>query len=160
VHMFNHGLIKGGMFMAVACLALRYRSVNIANLAGAGRAMPWTMAAFVIGGLGLIGVPLTPGFISKWYLVLGALEKGGLGAVLVAAILLSSLLAVIYVWKVVEVAYFKEPRANAVPVEREAPLVMLIPTWIVVLAGLWIAIDSSMPVTMATLGAETLLGAR
>jgi multicomponent Na+:H+ antiporter subunit D len=160
VHMFNHGLIKGGMFMAVACLALRYRTVNIANLAGAGRAMPWTMAAFVIGGLGLIGVPLTPGFISKWYLVLGAMEKGGMGALLVIAILLSSLLAVIYVWKVIEVAYFKEPRANAAEIKGEAPLVMLIPTWIVVLAGLWIAIDSSLPVTMATLGAETLLGAR
>jgi multicomponent Na+:H+ antiporter subunit D len=160
VHMFNHGLIKGGMFMAVACLALRYRTVNIANLAGAGRAMPWTMAAFVIGGLGLIGVPLTPGFISKWYLVLGAMEKGGMGALLVIAILLSSLLAVIYVWKVIEVAYFKEPRANAAEISGEAPLVMLIPTWIVVLAGLWIAIDSSLPVTMATLGAETLLGAR
>ncbi len=57
-------------------------------------------------------------------------------------------------------AYFKEPRANAVEIKGEAPLVMLIPTWIVVLAGLWIAIDSSLPVTMATLGAETLLGAR
>jgi multicomponent Na+:H+ antiporter subunit D len=160
VHMFNHGVIKGGMFMAVACLALRYRTVNIANLAGAGRAMPWTMAAFVIGGLGLIGVPLTPGFISKWYLVLGALEKGGYGAFLVMVILASSLLAVIYVWKVIEVAYFKEPRANAAPIEGEAPLVMLIPTWIVVLTGIWLGINSYVPVTMATLGAETLLGAR
>ena len=159
-HMFNHGLIKGGMFMAVACLALRYRSVNIANLAGAGRAMPWTMAAFVIGGLGLIGVPLTPGFISKWYLVLGAMEKGGLGAFLVVIILLSSLLAVIYVWKVIEVAYFREPRANAVPITGEAPLSMLIPTWIVVLTGVWVAIDSTVPVTLARLGAETLLGVR
>ncbi len=160
VHMFNHGVIKGGMFMAVACLALRYRSVNIANLAGAGRAMPWTMAAFVIGGLGLIGVPLTPGFISKWYLVLGALEQGGFGAFLVMVILASSLLAVIYVWKVIEVAYFKEPRANAAPIEGEAPLVMLIPTWIVVLTGIWLGINSYVPVTLATLGAETLLGAR
>ena len=160
VHMFNHGLIKGGMFMAVACLAIRYRSVNIANLAGAGRAMPWTMAAFVIGGLGLIGVPLTPGFISKWYLVLAALEKGGAGAFLIAIILVSSLLAVIYVWKVIEVAYFKAPRANAVPVTQEAPLSMLIPTWIVVLLGIWFSIDTRMPVGMASRAAEILLGVK
>jgi len=67
---------------------------------------------------------------------------------------------VIYVWKVIEVAYFKEPRANAAPIEGEAPLVMLIPTWIVVLTGIWLGINSYVPVTMATLGAETLLGAR
>jgi multicomponent Na+:H+ antiporter subunit D len=158
VHMFNHGIIKGGMFMAVAGLALRYRTVNVANLAGAGRAMPWTMAAFVIGGLGLIGVPLTPGFISKWYLVLGALEEGWVGALLVAIILASSLLAVIYVWKVIEVAYFKEPRANAAPVSGEAPLVMLIPTWIVVLIGIWFAIDTTVPVGMAATAARILLG--
>lgn len=158
VHMFNHGLIKGGMFMAVACLALRYRTVNVANLAGAGKAMPWTMAAFVVGGLGLIGVPLTPGFISKWYLVLAALDEGWLGAVLVAIILISSLLAVIYVWKVIEVAYFAEPRANAVPVTQEAPLAMLIPTWIVVLTGIWIALDTSVTVGLASLAAKSLLG--
>lgn len=160
VHMFNHGLIKGGMFMAVACLAIRYRSVNVANLAGAGKTMPWTMAAFVIGGLGLIGVPLTPGFISKWYLVLAALEKGWMGALMVGFILVSSLLAVIYVWKVVEVAYFKEPRANAVVVTQEAPLSMLIPTWIVVLTGFWMAVDTRIPVGMASKAAELLLGVK
>ncbi len=158
VHMFNHGLIKGGMFMAVACLALRYRTVNVANLAGAGKTMPWTMAAFVVGGLGLVGVPLTPGFISKWYLVLAALDEGWLGAMLVAVILISSLLAVIYVWKVIEVAYFAEPRANAVPVNGEAPLAMLIPTWIVVLTGIWIALDTSVTVGLASLAAKNLLG--
>jgi multicomponent Na+:H+ antiporter subunit D len=92
--------------------------------------------------------------------VLGALEEGGLGAFLIVIILLSSLLAVIYVWKVIEVAYFREPRANAIPITGEAPLVMLIPTWIVVLTGFWVAVDSTVPVTMARLGAETLLGVR
>jgi len=73
-------------------------------------------------------------------------------------ILVSSLLAVIYVWKVIEVAYFREPRANAVPVTQEAPLAMLIPTWIVVLTGVWFAVDSSVPVGLASSAARTLLG--
>jgi len=77
---------------------------------------------------------------------------------LVAVILVSSLLAVIYVWKVIEVAYFREPRANAVPVTQEAPLVMLIPTWIVVLTGIWIAVDTSVSVGLASMAAKTLLG--
>ena len=68
--------------------------------------MPWTMAAFVVGGLSLIGVPLTAGFISKWQLVLAALD-GGLWWVAMLVVL-SSLLAVVYVWRVVEKAYFEQ----------------------------------------------------
>jgi NADH:ubiquinone oxidoreductase subunit 2 (subunit N) len=67
--------------------------------------MPWTMAAFVAGGLSLIGVPLTVGFISKWYLVLAAIELGWWPVV--AVIIVGSLLAVIYIWRVVEVAYLQ-----------------------------------------------------
>ena len=65
IHLFNHALIKGGMFLAIGCVFYRVASVNIDNLAGLGRRMPLTMAAFVIGGLGLIGVPLTVGFVSN-----------------------------------------------------------------------------------------------
>ena len=50
--------------------------MQLEDLAGIGRKMPLTMAAFTIAGLGLVGMPGTAGFISKWYLVLGALEKG------------------------------------------------------------------------------------
>ena len=76
IHLFNHALIKGGMFLALGCLFYRLATVDINDLAGIGRRLPWTMAAFVIGGLGLIGVPLTVGFVSKWYLVIGALDRG------------------------------------------------------------------------------------
>jgi NADH:ubiquinone oxidoreductase subunit 2 (subunit N) len=69
--------------------------------------MPLTCFGIVLAGLSLIGVPGTAGFVSKWYLILAAMEKGQWW--LVGAILLSSLLAVAYVWRFVEVAYFRAP---------------------------------------------------
>ena len=75
VHMFNHGLIKGGLFLAVGGLCFRIGSTSLSDLRGAGRTMPWTMGAIVLGGCALIGVPLTAGFVSKWYLIVAALEK-------------------------------------------------------------------------------------
>ncbi|KZY98240.1 cation:proton antiporter, partial [Oleiphilus sp. HI0073] len=76
LHIFNHALMKGALFMAVGAVLYRVGSVEIRSFNGLGRAMPWTMAAFTIAGLSIIGVPLTVGFISKWYLVTGALEQG------------------------------------------------------------------------------------
>jgi multicomponent Na+:H+ antiporter subunit D len=121
---------------------------------GLGRAMPWTMAAFVAGGLSIIGVPLTVGFISKWYLIQAALEQG-LWPVAVV-VLVGSLLAVVYVWKVVEVAYFRDLDADADI--QEAPLSMLIATWALVLANFWFGIDASATTGVARRAAEVLLG--
>ena len=157
VHMFNHALVKGALFMAVACLAFRYGRVRVDDIAGAARAMPWTMAAFVVGGLSLVGVPLTAGFISKWYLILAALDEGALGAFLVGLIVVSSLLALVYIWRVVEAAYFRPPPADA-PAHTEAPLVMLVPTWALALANIYFGLDTSLSVGLATEAAEALLG--
>src|SRR5690606_31275525 len=106
LHLFNHALMKGALFLVLGCVALRLGATDIAALRGAGKRMPLTMASFVIGGLSLIGVPGTVGFISKWYLVLAAFELGWW--LLIVVILVGSLLAVAYIWKVVEVAYFHE----------------------------------------------------
>ncbi len=155
VHLFNHALMKGGLFMVMACVMLRLGSVHIDAFRGLGRRMPFTMAAFVVGGLSLIGVPLTVGFVSKWYLVLGALEAG-LWPVAVAA-LLSSLLAVVYIWRVVEVAYFEDAPEDAEPVE-EAPLSMLVPTWIMIGATLYFGIFTDTPAGVAAEAAKALMG--
>jgi multicomponent Na+:H+ antiporter subunit D len=154
LHLFNHALIKGALFMALGCVMYRVGSVKVESMAGLGRAMPWTMAAFVVGGLSLIGVPLTVGFVSKWYLVQAALEQGDW--LVAAAVLLGSLLAVVYVWRVVEVAYFRE--ANPAARIREAPLGLLAPTWALVLANLYFGIDASLTVGVATRAAEVLIG--
>ncbi len=155
VHLFNHALIKGGMFLAMGCLVLRLGSAEIDDLRGVGRRMPWTMFAWVVGGLGLIGVPMTAGFISKWYLINAAWEKG-LGVVS-ALVLCSSLLAVIYVWRVVEVAYFQEPPAAHADV-REAPVSMLIPTFALIGATIVFGLWTPLTVGVARRAAAMLLG--
>ncbi len=156
VHLFNHALTKGGLFMAMGCVAMMLGSVRLDDMAGLGKRMPITMAAFVAGGLSLIGVPLTVGFISKWYLIKAALEQG---SVLIAMLIVfSSLIAVAYVWRVVEVAYFRQP-ADASASVREAPASMLIPMLILIGASVYFGIDASMTLDVAGAAAAALMGA-
>jgi multicomponent Na+:H+ antiporter subunit D len=153
VHLLNHALIKGGMFLALGCAMFRLGSVQLKDLAGLGRRMPFTAAAFLVGGFGLIGVPLTGGFISKWYLVKAALESGWWPVAVL--VLVSSLLAVAYVWRAAEVLY---ERKGTVSLGEEAPVSLLIPTWVMIGASIWFGIDSTVPVEFARLAAAQLLG--
>ncbi len=125
-HLFNHAIIKACLFFAIGAVVYRCGVVKLDQLAGIGRKMPLTMGAFVIAGLGLIGVPGTAGFVSKWYLILGAAEQGLW--LLVIVIVVSSLLAVIYVGRVIEVAWFREP-GPALAKASEPPFEILAVTW-------------------------------
>lgn len=156
LHMFNHALMKGALFMALGCVVYVVGSSRFRDLDGIGRRMPLTMAAFALSGLSIIGVPFTVGFISKWYLVLGALERGWWPVA--GVVLLTSLMAVIYIWRVIEVAYFRPVPAGVSGERREAPLGLLIPTWILVLANLWFGIDSGLTTSVASAAAASLLG--
>ncbi len=123
---------------------------------GLGKKMPWTMAAFVAGGISLIGVPLTVGFISKWYLILGAVERGVWPVA--ALVLMTSLMAVVYIWRVVEAAYFQEaPEERREPIV-EAPLALLIPTWALIVANFYFGIDATFTIELAGSAARTLFG--
>jgi len=154
LHLFNHALMKCALFLAMGAVFYRTGAVSLASMDGLGRRMPWTMAAFVAGGLSIIGVPLTVGFVSKWYLVLAALEKGWWW--LAGLILLSSLLAIVYVWRVVEVAYLRPAPADAP--SGEAPLLMLVPMWALVAASIYFGIDTRLSVGVAARAAASLMG--
>lgn len=151
-HLFNHGITKAALFMGVGALVYYSRSSFYDQIKGMGRTMPWTGAAIVIGGLSLIGVPGTAGFISKWVLVQAALEKGWWP--IAALVVLSSLLAVIYVWRVIETLYLEAPAEGAT--RKEAPLSMLIPTWILALACIYYGFDGTFAVDTARTAAEAL----
>ncbi|MFV2007551.1 MAG: monovalent cation/H+ antiporter subunit D family protein [Longimicrobiales bacterium] len=156
LHLFNHAMIKAALFMALGCVMYRVGSVHIDSMRGLGKRMPWTMAAFVIAGLSLIGVPLTVGFVSKWYLIQGALEKGWWPVA--ALILIVSLMAAVYIWRVVEAAYFQEFPGDDDDELKEAPLAMLLPTWALILVNLYFGIDASFTAGVAGAAARSLLG--
>jgi multicomponent Na+:H+ antiporter subunit D len=154
LHLFNHALIKGSLFMTMGCFVYRLGSVQLADLGGAARIMPWTFGAFALAGLSLIGVPLTVGFVSKWYLVLSLLERGWWP--LAAVVLIGSLLAIVYIWRVVETAWFGTPSPRSERL-REAPVGMLVATWILVLANFYFGIDADFTAGLAGAAADTLI---
>ena len=139
VHVVNHALIKGGLFMAAGILATRVAPsrVSIANLSGMGRAMPVTSGAMLVCGLSLIGLPLTAGFISKIYLVLALIESSSWW--IVGLVVLASGLSVVYFWRIVEAMWMQPmPATGRV---REDPLVYG-PLWLVALANIWLGVDA------------------
>ena len=155
LHVFNHALMKGALFLALAAVMYRIGTTQLSHFHGLGRQMPLTMAAIVLGGLSLIGVPLTVGFVSKWYLVLAVIENGWWPVAVL--ILLGSLLAVIYVWRIVEVAYFKPPVAGSEAI-KEAPLSFLFPIWTLVFANIYFGIDTRLSVQVAQAASQSLFG--
>ncbi|MGH6885773.1 MAG: monovalent cation/H+ antiporter subunit D family protein [Geminicoccales bacterium] len=154
VHLFNHGITKGALFLLVGGIALRAGGVSFDRLQGLGRAMPVTCLGVTLAGLSLIGVPGTAGFISKWYLVLGALEAGHWW--LAGLVVLTSLIAVAYVWRFVEAAYLSEAPAAKSDV-AEAPLPMLAVSWVLVAACVWFGFDTSFTVEGARRAALLML---
>ncbi len=153
VNIVNHGLTKGALFMAVGMLVLATGASRLSDLRGVGRDMPWTMAAILAGGLSLIGVPLTAGFISKWVLVSASLDAGQWW--LAGAVLLSSLLALGYVWRIVEIAYFG--KADKARVIKPLPLAMLIPAWGLLAVSLYAGVQPAFIMEGANAAARSLL---
>jgi multicomponent Na+:H+ antiporter subunit D len=104
LHIVNDALMTLCLFLAVAAIIYRQKSVELVSLQGIFYRMPWTMAAFTLGALAMIGVPPTCGFFSKWYLILGGIEAGHWEYV--AALVLSSLINVVLFFRIIEVGYF------------------------------------------------------
>ncbi len=157
VHLFNHGITKGAVFMLLGCVALVMGGTTLARVQGLGRRMPLTSFGIVLCGLSLIGVPGTAGFVSKWYLILAAVQQGQWW--LVFLIVLSSLLAVAYVWRFIEAAYFHEPRRD-IEVGTTVPWSMAVPAALLVLATLYFGFDTSFTVESATRPAGQLMAGR
>ena len=104
IHIAAHAVGKITLFFAAGAVMVASHKTQVSQLAGIGRRMPWTMGAFAIGALSMIGLPPTAGFVSKWYVLSGALEAGQMVAV--AVILVSTLLNAAYFLPIVHSAFF------------------------------------------------------
>ena len=110
LHIMNHALMKGTLFLAVMAVRLQTGVSEVPALAGLGRRLPVTAAAFTVGAIAMVGVPPTAGFFSKWYLSIAAVEQDLW--VILAVVLVSSLLSAGYLLRVLERTYLAHPLAG------------------------------------------------
>jgi multicomponent Na+:H+ antiporter subunit D len=104
LHMVNHGLAKITLFFCAGAIYATTHRENISEMAGLGRAMPWTFGAFTVGSLALVGVPGLSGFVGKFFLARGAIQAQD--TVSLAIMLGASLLTAAYLLPIVRIAFF------------------------------------------------------
>ena len=135
LHIMNDAVMMACLFLVVGAILYKTGTREIHQLRHLNKKMPFTMAAFTITALSMVGIPPACGFFSKWYLILGTIEAGQW--VWAAALLCSSLINAVLFFRVIECAYLKpmEPayalnggETKHEEIQRdEAPLTMLVP---------------------------------
>jgi multicomponent Na+:H+ antiporter subunit D len=147
LHMINHAFMKGCLFFTAGGFIYKTGEHSIEKLKGLYRQMPLSMGSFSIAALSMIGIPPLAGFFSKWYLVLGAIKANIWPYVVV--IILSSLLNLLYFFRVIENIYLKkgeEPKVMR-PRGPELPLSMLIPILVLSIGVIVIGLSNEQIVT-------------
>ena len=125
LHIAMHACGKITLFFCAGAIFVASGKKYVSQLRGLGRKMPITMGAFMIGSLSVIGLPPLGGFVSKWYLALGALDRDAIWVVVV--LLVSSLLNVFYLLPVAVTAFFRTEETEENPGIQEAPMACVVP---------------------------------
>jgi len=157
LHLINHALMKGVLFMALGAFAISYGVRRIENCKGLGMMMPMTASAFTLGALSLIGVPFTVGFISKFYLIQAALAQGWIFAV--AAILISSVLAVFYCYRILVNLWVTPIPEGRRDLAQPTPYLILVPLVGLALANLVFGVHAAPLVDIAETAAAAAINA-
>ncbi len=125
LHIATHAFAKITLFFAAGAIYTAAHKTEVSQLDGIGRRMPWTMAAFTVGALSLIGIPPAAGFVSKWFIMSSAAQ--GDHYLVVAVLVLSTLLNAAYFLPIIHAAFFKPlSAADAAHPHGEAPLPMVL----------------------------------
>ncbi|MFP3867392.1 MAG: monovalent cation/H+ antiporter subunit D family protein [Desulfobacteraceae bacterium] len=156
VHIAMHAFGKITLFFCAGAIFVATGKKYLSEMAGIGKQMPVTMTAFFIGSLSIIGIPPGSGFLSKWYLVLGALQADQFPLLLV--ILVSSLLNAAYFIPIVYRAFFVSSRDIAVPdTVSEAPIFCVAPLVVTALISLVLFVYPQPFLSLTELVVQTLL---
>ena len=145
LHILNDAVMTVGLFTVAGIIVYKKKGHNISDFEALFKKMPFTMSAFVVGALSIIGVPPTCGFFSKWYLIHGAVIANHWA--FLVALILSSLVSVVLFFRVIEIGYVFQASHGGhthgddhAAVIDEAPLSMLIPTICIALAIILISL--------------------
>jgi len=147
LHIATHALGKITLFFCAGAIYTAAHKTEVSELDGIGRRMPWTMAAFTVGALSLIGVPPAAGFVSKWFIISGALQAGNHLAV--AVFVASTLLNAAYFLPIVHAAFFRRGAVDAHAAHGEAPWPMVVALTITAGATLALFFVADLPLALA-----------
>lgn len=151
LHVLNHAVMKACLFMISGQMRLKEGHSDITKFDDSYRKKyPWTMAAFTIAALSMVGLPPLAGFFSKWYLVLGTIDNSNW--IFLAVILISSLLNAVYFFRILEKVYLMNPskgqKESTDAIQNESPLSMMIPTGILAVGLIIIGFANAIVVTV------------
>ncbi len=139
-HILNHALTKTLLFLSAGNIRYYIGKDRLTQFKGIGHRMPVTMGVFAIGALSMVGVPLTSGFNTKWYIGVGAISSGNTWVLIV--LIISSLLNAAYYLPIVVSAFFRKPDTeeqtqSKVRLPWYTSLPMLIIAWLIIILGLY-----------------------
>lgn len=140
-HIIGHAVTKAALFLCAGTIIHSTGHKNLQDLKGVGKEMPYTLGLFFIASLSMIGIPLLPGFVSKWYLSLGSIEANK--TLLIGVILASSLLNAVYYFPISINGFFGEENLeNKVYKSKSKSFKELLPIIILVIAMIYIGMAS------------------
>ncbi|MBU3113543.1 complex I subunit 5 family protein [Clostridium lacusfryxellense] len=150
-HIIGHALTKSALFLSVGAMIEQTGHKSLDHLKGIGKEMPFTLGLFSIGALSMIGIPILPGFISKWHLSLASISAGN--TILIAVILISSLLNAVYYFPIVINGYFGEDNLKGkIYKSKSKPLKELMPVIFLVISMISVGLASSGIINLISLG--------
>jgi multicomponent Na+:H+ antiporter subunit D len=173
LHVFNHALMKGTLFLAAGAIIHQTGLRKLDDLSLLGKRMPYVMIAITIAAASMVGIPMTVGFTSKWYLATGAIEAVKMhiisqnwGIFLIAALLLSSMLNLLYYGPIVLRGWIGSPLPQVAGGSEKAEhkgdpsWKMLVPILVLAAAILIFGVFPQLPLGMAQKAANLMLGAK
>jgi multicomponent Na+:H+ antiporter subunit D len=148
LHVMTHAFAKITLFFAAGAIFTASGKTEVSQLDGIGRRMPWTMSAFALAALSLIGIPPAAGFLSKWMMFQGAADASHWMALAVLAA--GTLLSAAYLLPIVYAAFFRPPAATDA-VHREAPRTMVAALTVTAAATIALPFMAAIPLGLARL---------